>query len=68
MPCKRRAELGMHEPAAVFDIACEAWLAKPEADGRACVQLVASVLVWENCWYFMPSAADEDPILRVSAH
>ena len=31
-----------------------------------CVQLVATVLVWENCWYFMPSAAGEDPILRVS--
>ena len=30
------------------------------------VQLVATVLVWENCWYFMPSAAGEDPILRVS--
>ena len=30
------------------------------------MQIVATVLVWEHCWYFMPSAADEDPILRVS--
>ena len=31
------------------------------------MQIVATVLVWENCWYFMPSVADEDPILRVSS-
>ena len=32
----------------------------------ACMQIVATVLVWEHCWYFMPSAADEDPVLQVS--
>ena len=37
------------------------------ADSHAtCAQIVTTVLVWENCWYFMPSAADEDPILQVS--
>ena len=28
-------------------------------------QIVATFLVWGNCWYFMPSAADEDPVLQV---
>ena len=30
------------------------------------MQIIVSMLVWENCWYFMPSAADEDPILQAS--
>ena len=32
------------------------------------MQIIVSILVWENCWYFMPSAADEDPILQVLQH
>ena len=40
---------------------------KQPADSNAmCAQIVTTVLVWENCWYFMPSAAKEDPILQVS--
>ena len=30
-------------------------------------QIVVTVLVWENCWYFMPSAATDEPILQVCA-